>query len=151
MQTVTFIVYGEQKSAGSKKAYPFRKPGGGLGVRVVHDNTQTRSWMQEVAHAAQLAMENRLFVGPVSLTIVFERPRPKGHFGKKGLNGKGKATPYPVQRPDTVKLTRAVEDALTRVVWRDDSQVVIHDLRKVWSEHGYRTMVTVREVVDEPY
>ena len=40
-------------------------------------------------------------------------------------------------------MTRAVEDALTKVIWRDDSQVCEHYLYKKWGSHDY-VEITVR-------
>jgi Holliday junction resolvase RusA-like endonuclease len=39
-----------------------------------------------------------------------------------------------VTRPDVLKLARAAEDALTGIVWRDDSQIVHETLAKVYGE-----------------
>ena len=142
--SVEFVVFGEPKPAGSKRAFPFRKADGGLGVRVAHDNPKTRSWMQDVAACARAAMKDRKpFESAVSLKILFERPRPKSHYCKRGLLAHGALLPYPTMRPDTVKLARAIEDALTHVAWRDDSQVVHHDLRKMWGKNEYRTFIMV--------
>ena len=49
---------------------------------------------------------------------------------------------------DSVKLTRAVEDALTGVLWQDDSQVVFHCLTKVWGP-CYRVGVKVLDLTSE--
>jgi Holliday junction resolvase RusA-like endonuclease len=151
-QQVTFTIYGEPKPAGSKKAFPFRRPDGSLGVRVTHDNPQSRSWMQEVSHAARLAMEGKLvFAGAVSLVILFERPRPKSHYCKRGLSVHGLENPYPTSRPDADKLARAVADAMTGVVYDDDSQICDRNIRKRWGQDGYRTVVIVTEMEDEAF
>ena len=43
---------------------------------------------------------------------------------------KGSAPRRPVTRPDVTKLIRAVEDACTSIVWRDDSQICTQVGRK---------------------
>ena len=48
-------------------------------------------------------------------------------------------------RPDATKLVRAVEDALTGLVWRDDAQVVIQTVRKRYG-HPERAEIFVQEI-----
>lgn len=50
----------------------------------------------------------------------------------------------PIVRPDLLKLARAVEDALSGVLWKDDSQVVVEVLRKRYDE-PMGCVVTVKE------
>ena len=61
-----------------------------------------------------------------SLSCIFRFQRPKSHFGTGRNAGKLKksAPRCHVVKPDLSKLVRAVEDALTGIIWRDDSQVI---------------------------
>lgn len=142
-----FIVYGEPKPQGSKKVVPIIKNGkpvmknGHPLTRAVNDNPKLAQWRQEIAQVAREAfvkvtgkIEPALLDGPLYLAVTFRRPRPKGHYGTGRNAGKLKpsAPRFPTTRPDTVKLVRAVEDALTGVVWKDDSQIVHHLLFKEW-------------------
>ncbi len=143
---IEFTVYGEAKTAGSKKAYPFQsKSTGRLGVRVTHDNPKTKDWMAMVGQVAAAHYDGELLKGPLRLFLQFVRVRPMGHFGTGRNAGtlKDSAPRYPTTRPDTVKLARAVEDALTKVIWHDDSQVVVHELRK-----SYGKQVCVKVVIE---
>jgi Holliday junction resolvase RusA-like endonuclease len=128
---IRFVVYGEAQSAGSKRA--FKNPRSDR-IIVTDDNPKSRHWKTAVASEARLHVGEgaALFDGPLELRLVFYRPRPKGHFGVKGL--RAKAPPYPTTKPDTTKLIRAVEDALTKIVWRDDAQVVRQSAEKVYGE-----------------
>jgi Holliday junction resolvase RusA-like endonuclease len=63
------------------------------------------------------------------------------------LNAAGRRQPYPTSRPDLLKHIRALEDALTGVVWRDDSQIIEQHLEKRW---GVRAQTTVAVWVKEP-
>lgn len=65
MTEINFAVYGQQRPAGSKRAFPFKKADGRLGVRVTHDNTNTKNWMAAVAEAAHAAYSGPLLYGPV--------------------------------------------------------------------------------------
>lgn len=154
---ITFTVFGKAETAGSKRAFALRKkggevvtrPGGAPVVVVTDDNPDSKAWKQEVGKAALLARAeqpghlSRLLDGPLAVTFYFYRPRPKGHYKGSGeLSKAGKESPYPTSKPDVLKLARAVEDALTGVLWRDDAQIVDERLRKFWGEPA-RVVITV--------
>lgn len=126
-----FAVVGVAKPGGSKRA--FAHPS--TGRIIVTEDSKNKPWRQEVAGAGAVAMGERdLFLGALAVTFTFVRPRPRGHFGTGRNAGLVKATApaFPTTRPDVLKLARAAEDALTGIVWRDDSQIVDERLLKVW-------------------
>lgn len=146
------MVQGESRPAGSKTAMPIwcKKTGdylrkdGRIVTRAMHPKTKTkesvRDYMNRAAAAARETYgDGPLLEGPLRLVAVFYRPRPRGHFGTGRNIGKLKASapPYPTTTPDTLKLCRAVEDALKKVIWRDDSQVCDHSIRKMYGSHYY--------------
>ena len=132
---ITFAVPGVPQPAGSKRAFPFQKKDGELGVAVSDDNPKARDWKATVAWTAVAARNAAglyvLLDGPLRVAFDFELPRPKGQFGKDGLSRKS-APPYPIGRPDLLKLARAVEDAMQGVIYRNDSQIVMEQLQKRW-------------------
>lgn len=157
-QRITFTVYGEAKPAGSKRAMPIyrngpggrelaRRANGSPMIAVVDDNPKSRDWKNAVASAAREAYSGPLLRGPIKLTLAFFRPRPKGHFGSNGLNKNGRESPRPISKPDLLKLTRGVEDAITGVVWADDSQIVYEVLEKSWGEPA-RVEITIEEIAN---
>lgn len=73
--------------------------------------------------------------GPVSLGLLFVMPRRKGEPKR--------ITPPHTRRPDADKLVRAVLDALTGLVYTDDSQVVEIHARKRTAEIGEMPGVTI--------
>ena len=158
LRKISFLVYGEARPQGSKKSVAIYRGGkpvthqGRVMTRVINDNPHLGDWRQQVATEAVLQWGGPPLARtvPVRLELVFYRPRPAGHFGTgKNLERlKPSAPAYPTTRPDTVKLARAVEDALTGIVWTDDSQVVEHVLRKRWhAPHMVR--VTVEELSND--
>ena len=91
-------------------------------------------WRAQVALAGQRTMDGReLFTGPLYVELTIVRPRPLGHFGRGRNAGKllPSAPAYPGVMPDVLKLTRGTEDALTGVVWRDDSTNIALHIEKV--------------------
>lgn len=85
-----------------------------------------------------------LMTGPIRLAIVLCVARPRAHYGAKG-SLKLSAPTYPTTRPDLTKLVRAIEDALTGVIWRDDAQVVSQTVMKIYDEQ-FSTEVTIAEM-----
>lgn len=125
---VSFNVVGHPEPGGSKRAFSNRKTGKAW---VTDDNPKAKPWQATVASAAYDAMhagDTALLEGPLGLSVIFTRCRPKGHFGTRGL--RPSAPEWPTTKPDCTKLLRAVEDALTGVVWRDDAQVVEQSVTK---------------------
>lgn len=141
---ITFTVHGKPATAGSKRAFPFKRKDGGLGVRMTADDPNTLLWRNAVAVAAREAYDGPLITGGVILLIRFTFPRSKRHFGTGRNAGKLKpAAPADhIQRPDCDKLVRAICDSLKGVTWRDDSQVCQLSARKQWGER-YCTEVTI--------
>jgi Holliday junction resolvase RusA-like endonuclease len=138
LRTLTFSILGVAAPAGSKRGYAR-----GGHVQIVEDSKRTEPWKLEVARAGIDAMrehgfEPRSFLGPLDLFVVFRFVRPKSHYGT-GRNAERLKTSAPqhhVVKPDTTKLVRALEDALTGVVWRDDAQVVIQHAVKSYALRG---------------
>lgn len=128
---IKFFVPGRQRPAGSKKG--FKHPHTGKYV-ITHDNPKTKDWMQSVKWFAMKAAERMVLeVGPVKLTLLFLVDRPKGHFGtgcNEGVLKSRFVNTEKITSPDLTKLTRAVEDAMKLVIWKDDSQVVKQDTEK---------------------
>lgn len=96
-------------------------------------NKHTMPWRATVRQQLIDAGHGReLLDSPVRIVMEFYMPRPKGHYGKKGL--RMSAPPYPTVKPDLDKLERAVLDALTGVVLWDDARVVEIHSKKRWAE-----------------
>lgn len=106
-----------------------------LNGRIVHANPKVKDWMDKIAWLF-MARYGRpcLLTGACYLSVMVYLSRPKGDYGK-GKNA-GKLLPSApkdhIKMPDLDKLVRAIQDALTKVVWRDDSQV-----NKITAEKHY--------------
>jgi len=125
---IAFTVIGVSVPQGSKN------PWGG------EANPKTRPWRATVSAAAADAMQGApLLDGPIELTVEFVFPRPKGHYGT-GRNAavlKASAPQYVTRAPDVDKLARAIGDALSGIVFRDDAQVADLYVRKVYGESAH--------------
>ncbi len=132
-----FFVPGLPAPGGSKKAFNWRAKDGRSGTSIVDAGGQkNKNWRAAVSYAAHEAMIGsglkEPFRRPLYLSIVFALPRPAGHFGKHG-NLLASATAWPLKRPDTTKLLRSTEDALTHIVWIDDALVVAMHITKIYA------------------
>lgn len=132
-ESIRITVYGRPQQRGSKRAamVPDRRTGGwlernGKPVLVARDDNQrSTDWMQFVRHTALAQYRGPILTGPVELSARFYFARPASHYGT-GRNKdqlRPSAPEIHAQTPDLAKLVRAVEDALSGVVWRDDRQI----------------------------
>jgi Holliday junction resolvase RusA-like endonuclease len=140
---VEFTVLGEPQPQGSKTVIQQK----GRRPRMIEDNPLTEPWRATIAKAAHAAVDGgELMTGPLRLRVVFVFPRPKGHFGTGRNEGtlKPSAPLYVRTRPDVDKLLRAVGDAITGIVCRDDAQLV-----EVRAEKHYGEPPCAHVVVDQ--
>jgi Holliday junction resolvase RusA-like endonuclease len=139
--TITFVAYGRPQQKGSHRALPIRRKtaSGALraGLVVTDDNPLLNAWDNRVAAAAFGARNGSgLILTPVGVALDFYFARPKSHYGS-GRNAqllrKG-APDYHTTKPDIDKLSRAVLDAITGILIRDDRQVVTLDAAKHYGD-----------------
>lgn len=130
---ISFFVQGIAKPAGSKRGFALKKGGVFTGRVVITDDCKTsRDWKTDVSYAAKQFYKGPPLKGPLSVQMIFQIKRPKGHFGtgRNAENLREGAPDHPTSIPDLIKLTRAVEDACTGILWEDDAQIVEHFLAK---------------------
>lgn len=119
LREITFAVIGVAQPQGSARAFLVgRRP------VITHDNPRVRSWRREIYVAAEEALAPWVSHGltapawprPAALRCAVSvwLPRPQS-LPRRVL--------LPAGRPDADKLLRACLDALTGLVWADDSQV----------------------------
>ena len=111
------IVYGEPVAKGSMKGF-----NAGGRVILTNDNVKTKDWQTLVAWTAGQKC-GEVTGGPVSLLINFYLPK-----------GKTVKREYPSTKPDIDKLLRCVLDALTGIVYVDDSQVIDVQVAKRYAD-----------------
>ena len=80
---------------------------------------------------------HELITGPISLTVCFRMPRPKGHYGTGRNAGKLKpsAPDLHIKKPDLDNMLKFVKDCLNGIVWKDDSQVFSVVADKYYADH----------------
>lgn len=140
MITIEFNACGIPKAQPRAKACIRGKRAG------VYDPGTADDWKSIVRAAAKEVWSGAPLVGPVRVHLWFFLPRPKSHFGKKGL--KDSAPKFVATKPDLDNLEKSVLDALTNVgMWRDDSQVVAVSKEKRYTESQPYAWVKIEEEV----
>lgn len=130
---ISIFVPGTPKPAGSKRGFYIQKK---KRVIITDDCRGSKDWKTDVKHAAQAIYKGPLHECPIVLSLHFMVLRPKGHFRTGKNEGKLRdwARPFPISKPDVLKLARGVEDALTGVIWKDDAQIVTEHLYKRYAD-----------------
>jgi len=137
---VKLVVVGLPVTQGNKTAYPFHKKDGKLGVAVREGKSGQRhsSWREAVAAEARKLAQNEPLDEPLVVEMTFYLPRPKS--AKKNVR-------FPNKKPDSLKLARAVEDALTKILYADDARIVTHLIKKRFAvDSPPRVEIEVRPV-----
>lgn len=117
---VDCFVSGMPLTSGSKKAIISKTTGMPF---LKNSNPAQEKWQRDVRTAVGSSYHGELLRDvPLLLVCEFEFLRPSSHFGRKGLLTS--APRRKLTKPDVLKLGRAVEDALTGVVYADDSMNV---------------------------
>jgi len=126
---LAFRVYGVAQGMGSKRAFV---PKGWTRPIVTDTNRNLKSWQSLVAEAAGRAISERvdawrLLEGPIRLSVAFYLPRPASLPKKTIANTKA---------IDVDKACRAIGDALSGVVYRDDRLIVELIAGKYYAAEG---------------
>lgn len=139
-----FTVTGEPRPQGSKRAFYNKHSGRAM---IVEDNTKLRPWRQEVTACAMEAKRAEPdFVKfprgtPVALHVEFSFLRPADRKYRNAI--------YKPVKPDIDKLLRGILDALTGVLFEDDSQVAMVLATKCFGEvPGARICIAVCNTVN---
>jgi Holliday junction resolvase RusA-like endonuclease len=143
--TVRFVVPGVAATKGSTRAFI---PKGWNRPVITNNDPRAKAWQQLIAqHASDALAASNLqpFAdGAMILDVWFYFPRPQ-----KLLTKKYAAIDVPhTTKPDADKCLRVVKDALSRVVYRDDSSVIDAYVHKRYCAAGElpRAEITVRAV-----
>lgn len=130
-EALRFFVPGIPAPGGSKTGFYNKKL---KRVMMTPASKKTKPWMATVAGVVRSQYDGELLQGALSLSMEFRLLRPKGHYGS-GRNAavlKPSSPAFPTVKPDLTKLVRSTEDALTGILWRDDTQVVSGVYKKLY-------------------
>ena len=134
---ITLHITGTARPGGSKTGYY-----NGKRVIIVDACKSVGKWKKTVAKQAKAQYNGEVLDCPMSVEVRFMLPRPKGHYTKKGVLKKS-ARLYPIVVPDLTKLWRSTEDALTGIIWKDDSRIIDSKLSKRYTKYDVEPSVYI--------
>lgn len=144
-------VPGHPITQGNKTAFPFKGKDGKLHVSMTEGkgSGKLKNWRSTIAGVFAQHYAGAPRGEPVHMTQIFKMKRPQNHYRTNGeLKDWAEGLEH-IKRPDIEKLARAVNDALSGVLWKDDSQVCELDLRKQYAEDGKVGVFIWGEFVEE--
>jgi len=157
-------IEGTPRPGGSKRAITPRRGDGSLifrdgakvkngrvyGTPIVNVIDQAgehgKGWRKAIEAAAFQIYRGGPFDGPLAVLFDFHLARPVSTHYLKRKGGdvlRADAPTWPAVAPDTLKLTRAAEDALTGTLWTDDARIVVQLNRKQYAEADMPTGLRV--------
>jgi Holliday junction resolvase RusA-like endonuclease len=123
---VTFYAIGIPKGQPRPKAFSRGNHAG------VYDPGTANEWKASVAEGFK-THHGMSYNQPLAVEIWLSMPRPKAHFGSKGL--KPNAPDWHTQKPDLDNAAKAILDAMTDFqFWKDDSVVCNLTISKSWTD-----------------
>lgn len=140
MESVTFHVSGIPKQKGSVvKMNGVYRPAG-----TAHSRHMMQEWFDLIQYESRRAMgERQPSKGAIRFMCEFQLPYPSGI--RKNQFG---WLPH-IKRPDVDKLFRLMGDALTGIVWVDDSQVAFSTVNKVYAWNDRPGAFVVIDFLDD--
>lgn len=136
---IKFTVYGEPVAQGRAKAAIV------AGRATVYDPKPSRDYKRDIKAVAQNHVPDKLLTGPLVLELKVFRPIPKSFSkAKRVLALSGDL--LPTTKPDLKNYVAGVEDALEKMIYDNDSQIVSYgDTGKYYGDPP-RIEVSVKEV-----
>lgn len=145
MEEIKFFVPGIPKPGGSKTSFMHPKTKKIVTIDACRKN---KEWRYLVAAFANEVKPEKPFDSTLEMIVEFTLPRPKYHYftGKRKHILKPSAPKFSNKQPDSIKLTRAFEDALTGIIYKDDSLIARHTIDKIYGDNpGVKVIIRVIE------
>ena len=124
-QKISFIIYGEPVPQGRARSAIVNDK------VIVYDPAKSRDFKRLVKYVAQPHIPESLIASAITLTVKAYVSIPKSFSKKKrelALSGELR----PVTKPDLKNIIAGVEDALEKVLYENDSQVVEYGASGKW-------------------
>jgi Holliday junction resolvase RusA-like endonuclease len=99
----------------------------------MYDPAKSRHYKEYVRLAASEHAPAALLEGPLQLVVNVYRSIPKS-FSKKKTAQAEAGVIRPTSKPDVDNYVKAIKDALNKVIWKDDSQIVSVTVDKFYSQ-----------------
>jgi crossover junction endodeoxyribonuclease RusA len=142
MDSISFHVFGLPAPKGSTTRMP---NGATLPAGTTASRMKFNQWRVDIKNAGVDAMKGEpASIAPIRLMCEFQLPYPASSMRKYQMGW----LPH-TKKPDVDKLMRALLDALTGVVWRDDAQVCYAMVNKVYAWNGKPGAEIIVDFIDQ--
>lgn len=140
---ISFDVSGIPTPKGSTTRMP---NGATLPAGTTESRKRMAQWREDVRHEAKQAMgDHPPLMGPIRLYCDFRLVPPKTGIRKSDIGWK-----CHTKKPDVDKLFRALADAMTGIVWVDDSQICVSLINKSYAwDNRAGASVEVETITDD--
>ncbi|QAS52828.1 RusA family crossover junction endodeoxyribonuclease [Halobacillus litoralis] len=136
---IQFTVLGEPVAQGRPRSGRTSR-----GKTVLYDPKKSKDFKQYVGLVASQHAPSDLLEGPLNVRVKVYKPLLKS-FSKKRTAEAEAGLYRPVTKPDVDNYAKGIKDALNKVIWNDDSQVVEFTISK-WYSSKPRVEVEISEV-----
>lgn len=138
-QTMTLVIYGNPVPQGRPR---FTSKGG---FARAYDPAKSRDYKDYIRlAAAQQVSASGALCGALSLSVRVYRGIPKS-LSKSKREAAERGELRPTTKPDITNYLKIIEDALNKIAWRDDSEIVDITGSKYYSERP-RIEIEVEEI-----
>ncbi len=129
-----FTIDGEPQAQGRPRTRIIQGKGGMPAYATIYDDPKSAKAKILFASAAREYAPEKLIDQAIRVDTIFYMPRPKNHYrtGKYADQLKDTSPVLHIKKPDRDNLDKLVLDALTGVIWTDDSLVCDGRIQKVY-------------------
>lgn len=130
---VSILLPGDPRGKGRPR-FRIVKPRGRPQFVTVYTDSDTVAYETALARCGRVAMGSAApFPGPLTAFAEAFMPIPASWSGKKRAAAAAGEI-FPVSKPDGDNIAKCVGDALNKIVWLDDSQIVMWQVLKTYSD-----------------
>lgn len=131
---VTILLPGDPRGKGRPRFRIIRPKGGGAPFASVYTDAETAAYEHALARCGRVAMGAAApFPGPLTCFAEAFMPIPESWSNKKKAAAAA-GDVFHVSKPDGDNIAKCVGDALNKIAWVDDSQIVMWQVLKTYSD-----------------
>lgn len=112
--------------------------------KTMYDPPKSRAYKEYVSLVAMKHKPKELYEEALFMRAKIYRPIPKS-MTKKDRKLAIAGIKRPIVKPDNSNYIKGIEDALNGIIYKDDSQIVDHDISKFYSDDP-RVEIEIREL-----
>ena len=128
---IKFFITGEPVAQGRPRFTSKDRNGDPLPFVRTYDPAKSKNWKETIAWEAKSRGFTSL-EGPLRMVLTFRLRKPKSVKRK-----------WPTVKPDLSNMEKGIEDALNKICYKDDSQIVIKESKKEYAKEGFEPGVLV--------